>query len=627
MAGLVFPTNPVNGQLFPDPPSPGGSVYRYNASSNTWQLLGPVGPTGPTGATGATGIRGATGATGLRGQTGVGGSTGARGATGASGIQGTTGPRGATGATGPAGIDGVVFKLRGTVPTAADLAYIVDPQQDDAYIALDNSHVWFYTIYGSVWVDGGPIFNPAGISNTIWVDTNGSDLASGLTPQVPKQTIKAALAAASTGYQVHVAPGFYPEDNPLVFPDKDISIVGADLRSTTIFLNNDDDLFHVKNGCYVQNFSFRGAVTGKGIMAFPPTGTPNIIKSPYIQNCTNFVAGSIGLDVDGSKASGLKSMVLDSFTQYNSGGIGTRVSNLGYCQVVSMFTICSGISVLAESGGNVSVTNSNSDFGDYGMVADGVGPLEQHGEIDGAGQYGSVFTLKNLTETQRPYVGQVVTIGELYYNVLEFVVDDGGHSFVSQPNVYVSLGSGPNAIAAQGVAIVEGGSVVRIELVSSGQNYTATDIIAVSISGGGGVGATAHAVENPVYYTVESSTPIVADACTITIVENLPYTANDGDSVNFYRVSRIIANSHCMEYVGSGIDITTALPSLGGVPIQANEVVQINGGRVAITSTDHLGNFRVGEGLVINQNTGVISGVDFTKSILATVIPYILALR
>jgi hypothetical protein len=81
-----------------------------------------------------------------------------------------------------------------------------------------------------------------------------------------------------------------------------------------------------------------------------------------------------------------------------------------------------------------------------------------------------------------------------------------------------------------------------------------------------------------------------------------------------------------MEYVGSGTDINTAIPFTGGTTIQANEVIQINGGRVAITSTDQLGDFRVGEDLVINQNAGTISGQAFRKSILATVIPYILAL-
>ena len=480
------------------------------------------------------------------------------------------------------------------------------------------------------------------ISNTLWVDVNGNDDFDGTSPQTAKRTIKAALALATAGAQIRVASGNYNEQNPLVFPFPDISIVGADLRSTTITLLNDDDLFQVLNGCYVQNFSFLGSVTKtpnplnptediqtKGIMSFWPTGSGAITQSPYVQNCTNFVNNSIGLNVDGSKAGGLKSMVLDSFTQYNPDGLGVKVYNRGYCQVVSMFTICADKSVLAETGGLVSVTNSNSDFGNYGMYADGTGPLEQSGELVSSTVNNSVFSLDTLTTGQVPYVGQVITVGELYYNVSAFEITNPGSGYTSLPTVSVSIGTGPNAIAAQGIAIIDGGQLIGIEVASSGQNYTDTDIITVSITGGGGASAAATAVRNPVYYTVAGVTETftgVGGTVSVAIQENLPYVPSPGDTVNFWRVSRIIANSHCMEYVGSGIDINTAVPFTGGTAIQANEVIQINGGRVATTSTDQLGDFRVGEDLVINQNTGTISGQAFRKSILAIVIPYILAL-
>lgn len=538
---------------------------------------------------------------------------------------GATGPQGPTGPSGPAGADAQTFNLKGTVYSSINLSSILNPEENDAWITLDTSHVWFWN--GSSWIDGGPIFKASGISNTYWVDVNGDDAADGLTPQTPVQSIEAALALVQPGDQVRINTGEYYVNNPLTFPYPNVSIVGADLRSTVLNLNNNDDLFHVLNGCYVQNLSFRGSAPGKGMIAFPPGGAGLITESPYVQNCTNFVSGSIGLNVDGSKASGLRSMVLDSFTQYNQGGIGCKVHNKGYCQVVSMFTICCDKSILAESGGTVSVTNSNSDFGNYALYSDGVGPLEQVGQIDGGGQVGNVFKLKNMSTFDKPYDGQVVAIGELYYNVIGFNITNIGSGYTSPPDVTVSIGTGPNAIAAQGVAFInEAGNLERVELASSGQNYRSVDTVTVTITGGGGNFAAATAVMNPVYYTIQSATPVIAGKCTITLVENLSYDVNNNDPVAFYRVSRIIANSHCMEYVGTGTDITTALPFAGGVSIPENQVVQVNGGRVAVTSTDQLGNFRVGEGLLINQNTGTISGVDFTKSILATVLPYILAL-
>lgn len=488
------------------------------------------------------------------------------------------------------------------------------------------------------------------ISNTLWVDVNGSDTNDGYSPQTPKRTIRAALAISQEGTQIRVAPGNYVENNPLIFPHEKVSIVGADLRDTSITLANDDDLFQVLSGCYVQNFSFYGSVTKtpnplnpsesiqtKGVMSFWPFGSGIITQSPYVQNCTNFVNNSIGLNVDGNKADGLRSMVLDSFTQYNPDGIGVKVHNRGYCQVVSMFTVCADKSILAQSGGLASVTNSNSDFGNYAMYADGTGPLEQSGQItsapDAVSVNNSVFKLDRMTTSQVPYVGQVVTFGELYYNVSKFEVTDQGIGYNrnAPPSILVSVGTGPNAIAAQGVPVInDSGNIVGVEVVSGGQNYTETDVITVQIIGGsGGAGAVVEAVKNPVYYTLASVIePFTGEGGTVTIsiVENLPYTPSADDEVSFYRVSRIIASSHCMEYVGSGTDIATALPFNGGTAIQANEVVQVNGGRVAITSTDQLGDFRVGEELVISQNTGTIEGEAFRKSILSTIIPYILAL-
>ena len=51
-----------------------------------------------------------------------------------------------------------------------------------------------------------------------------------------------------------------------------------------------------------------------------------------------------------------------------------------------------------------------------------------------------------------------------------------------------------------------------------------------------------------------------------------------------------------------------------------------NGGLVVYTSTDQGGNFRIGEGVAINQLTGTISGAFYSKSLFSTITPFILAL-
>ena len=99
-----------------------------------------------------------------------------------------------------------------------------------------------------------------------------------------------------------------------------------------------------------------------------------------------------------------------------------------------------------------------------------------------------------------------------------------------------------------------------------------------------------------------------------------------GTTVPFFKQSRILASSHSFEYIGSGTDPVKSLPSRGGVAIQENEVDNRNGGLVIYTSTDQGGNFRIGEGVVIDQITGTISGNFYSKSLFANVTPLILAL-
>ena len=95
--------------------------------------------------------------------------------------------------------------------------------------------------------------------------------------------------------------------------------------------------------------------------------------------------GSIGGSlVDGavtSDRSPVHSFVYDAFTQVNQGGIGIHITNNGYAQLVSVFTIFCGTSVLVENGGICSITNSNANFGDYCLVSKGYGKLDFFGEV------------------------------------------------------------------------------------------------------------------------------------------------------------------------------------------------------------------------------------------------------
>ena len=205
----------------------------------------------------------------------------------------------------------------------------------------------------------------------------GVTLSSVPTPE--RQTIirQSSETAQNQGTDttIFLKSGDYTVNNPIKLPPK-TSIIGDALRATTIRPRNvDSDIFWVDNGCYVKEVTFRDHQNGAACVAFDPrndaiTG-PFITQSPYVQNCTSLTTSGIGMKIDGSKVSGLRSMVLDAFTQFNADGIGVHLTNRAYAQLVSCFTISTSTSILAETGGQCSVTNSNSSFGDRGLVSTG----------------------------------------------------------------------------------------------------------------------------------------------------------------------------------------------------------------------------------------------------------------
>ena len=163
-------------------------------------------------------------------------------------------------------------------------------------------------------------------------------------------------------------------------------------------------------------------------------------------------------------------------------------------------------------------------------------------------------------------------------------------------------------------------------MITSGSQYTGVPSITISAPDSGTT-ATATATTAPIYYTINSSTPIISGTTTLTLEENLNNNVSTGSTVYFFQVSKITASSHTFEYVGSGNTIAIATPSRGGVAIPGNEIIETAGGRVVFTSTDQSGNFKIGNDITINQNNGTITGRAFTRSLFNQMTPFILALN
>jgi hypothetical protein len=476
-----------------------------------------------------------------------------------------------------------------STPTGSNWAVGKTWLQNDDNLTLS---VW----NGSAWLgiaSGGTFTNQPTV---VYVDaTAGDDNNDGHRISRPKATIKAAInqinadATNGDGSIVVVAPGVYQEVAPIDIQRRDVSIVGESLRSCIVHptsATETNSLFRVNSGTYLANLTFTGVqasgtrgdvgsidpdatfglppVQGWNVSFFP---NATIVKSPYIQNCTNFSDSEIdndtldahnpaggsggdldsavtggGLLIDGSvvaDASPLRSMVCDSYTHVGLDGPGILVTNNGYCQATSSYAFFTHYHIKCLNGGQANLAASTSDFGRYSLIADGR-------SVD------PVFTA-NLTTSAND--------GDITFTIGAPTADPSWHGDATrpQPNMVVELNG------------------VEYPILSAVANGAGWD---VTISR-----------PNP---TNRSENLGLNGAVTT------PATAE------FFLRSMIASSGHTMEYVGSGTNYT-ALPENGGVPVEANQRVELNGGAIWTAITDHNGKFTVGDFFEVDQQLGFVT--------------------
>jgi hypothetical protein len=107
-------------------------------------------------------------------------------------------------------------------------------------------------------------------------------------------------------------------------------------------------------------------------------------QSSWDQRKVDPIGGMGGSLVDGaviSDRSPIQSFVYDAFTQLTQGGRGIHITNNGYAQLVSVFTIFASVAVQVDNGGIASIVNSNANFGDLCLVAKGYGKRAFSGTV------------------------------------------------------------------------------------------------------------------------------------------------------------------------------------------------------------------------------------------------------
>ena len=464
----------------------------------------------------------------------------------------------------------------------------------------------------------------------IWVDqANGDDNNDGHRIIDSMKTIKAAVTSADAGDIVLVAPGVYREAAPIDITVNNLSIIGQSLRSCFVHptpATEESVLFRVNSGTQIANFSMAGmkasgtrgghSVDNDSTYGLPTNQGwaisfyPNsiIYKSPYIQNCTTFMDSGIynhteaeynannslggffdpnnvnqggfggdrtsaptggGLFINGddvSSNSPLRSMVVDSFTQINLDGPGALVCNNAYAQFVSFFGTFTHYHCKSLNGGRVNLSNCTTDYGRYGLIADG----------------------KSTSALYSTVTSQAASAGDLYVDITKATAPSswfGSGAFATRPTDDMLMQIGSDLYALTGSDILNSSGVV---------DNTET---------------------NPTGYRVHVIRTASANRSTnLGLISNV----SSGASVSFFFRSYISSGGHTFEYVGAGTDYDAA-PENGGQPVEANRTVERNNGAVWQSSTDHNGKFTVGNFMVVDQKSGLceinnINGLAFPTS-------------
>lgn len=349
----------------------------------------------------------------------------------------------------------------------------------------------------------------------LYVNTEGDDTADGDSPATALKTIRKAVELSSPGTAILVQAGVYVEQCPMIVP-RQVGIFGDSLRQVTIKPTDDtkyEGFFQVDSGFYCFGCTFTGHQQGTDqgiyktawVVQFNATADnlalgaedfgAYVTRSPYMQNCTSLTArqddapgGSVstgvtggGLMVDGAACatnSPLRSMVVDSFTQVNLGGPGCFIKNDGFAQLVSFFSTFCEYHVRCESGGQASISASTTNFGTYGLVADGYSTNPVFSGTS-AGSTTNYVNIINISEPRfgyeaRPLPGLLMQVGSEFYTVTGSVpLTDGqdGYRCNFFPALDEAIPQGTTINFVRRSQISTGGH--NMEYVGAGTNYNA----------------------------------------------------------------------------------------------------------------------------------------------------------
>ena len=407
------------------------------------------------------------------------------------------------------------------------------------------------------------------LGKTYYVATTGSDSNSGNNINEPFLTIEQALSVAGNGNVINISAGTYEETCPLTVP-RGVTVKGAGLRATTIKptdATKTNNVFELNDISTLEDFTVRNSYydssADTGYAFAYATGIAITTRSPYIQRVTVLNAGSIvsssdpyGYDTPDnpptSYLAGRGALVDGSLVASNSLEAGMLFNE-------ATFFTPNNKGIVLTNGARAEYLNCFHYFASQAIV--GLG-----GTVGIAGT--AEARLKFRTPGVTPSVNDVVKL----FDSGGSVVAVGTITNYDDPYARIS-GKGYGTFTSVGI-----GTTQRVEFYQS-DGTTFTGIAsAISFADYTMFGAEMRSVGCAVEY---GSQGVVADGVGVQL--------------------RLFATN--FNHVGTGKDFTND-PTL---VVQANEVIELNDGQVSYVSIDQGGDFRVGDALYINQETGNVS--------------------
>jgi hypothetical protein len=476
--------------------------------------------------------------------------------------------------------EGVKWDTADYSPSTTYAANTIVRYEDTLYISLDDTTGNDPT--NATYWDLVSVVRPEG--NVWYVATNGLDTRDGTDPSTAFRTLGQALSVAESGDTIKVSPGTFPEEFPLTVP-QGVAIVGSGIRATKIVpsvLTNDKDAFLLNGETGISDLTisdmFYNAIDDTGYAFKFADNTTITLRSPYIERVTVLNRGSVTSSADPygfNEGDAGRGALVD-------GAKVTRAS----LEAAMLFNECTFIvpnsrALIMTNGGRSEWLTCFTYFADLAI----------EGKAGTQGRGGDGKTLFEFAGVSGPgfQLGETIRVTSTdASSTFDFVVD----SIVGN-TVYVD--GKYDLLEGEDLTPGTGGSIAGLTSGTTATSVTRYDR--------GEFAAELRAISGANIYGNQG-------------------VKADGDDV----VLQLMAWNFA--YIGTGADLTNDDTAV----VQANEVIEVNGGRVFYNSVDQGGNYRIGDLFSVDFATGNVSfqapafdvtsltGINFTDGSNTTIV-------